>query len=147
MVSSTLKKWTKLGKKILVLINDIERSKERQKKQINNTLKTFFGQEIIFLRRGIKVLRNFESPDGVYKILQQLIRDETAVPKKTVERTSHWLEVAKKINTGKDEQGRIYIYKTNSNPTRFVVLVGHKLDQKSDIEYLRKNDPPQEWDK
>ena len=133
--------------KILVLINDIERSKERQKKQINNTLKTFFGQEIIFLRRGIKVLRNFESPDGVYKILQQLIRDESGVPKKTVERTSHWLEVAKKINTGKDEQGRIYIYKTNSNPTRFVVLVGHKLDQKSDIEYLRKNDPPKEWDK
>ena len=75
------------------------------------------------------------------------MRDESGAPKKTVERTSHWLEVAKKINTGKDEQGRIYIYKTNSNPTRFVVLVGHKLDQKSDIEYLRKNDPPKEWDK
>ena len=132
---------------ISVLKNDIERAKEKQKKQIDNTLKTFFDQEIIFMRRGKKVLRNFESPDGVYKTLQHLIRDETAVPKKTVERTSHWLEVAKKINTGKDEQGRIYIYKTNSNPTRFVVLVGHKLDQKSDIEYLRKNDPPQEWDK
>jgi len=132
---------------ITFLKNDIERARKKQKKQIDHTLKTFFGQEIIFMRRGKKVLRNFESPYGVYKTMQDLIRDETAVPKKNAERTSHWLEVAKKINNGQDDQGRIYIYKTNSNPTRFVVLVGHKQDQKSDIEYLRKNDPPQEWDK
>ena len=30
---------------------------------------------------------------------------------------------------------------------RFVILVGYKQDQKSDIEYLRKNDPPVGWDK
>jgi hypothetical protein len=110
-------------------------------------LKTFFGQEIVLLRRGKKVLRNFESPDGTFKILQQLIRDESSVVKKKANRTKHWLEIDKKINNGQDEQGRLYVYKTNSEPTRFVILVGHKQDQKSDIEYLSKNDPPEGWDK
>ena len=132
---------------LAVLKNDIEKFKERHKKQIDNMLKTFFGQEIVLLRRGKKVLRNFESPDGTFKILQQLIRDESSVVKKKANRTNHWLEIDKKINNGQDEQGRLYVYKTNSEPTRFVILVGHKQDQKSDIEYLRKNDPPEGWDK
>tara|TARA_B100001250_G_scaffold209509_1_gene179821 strand:- start:346 stop:987 length:642 start_codon:yes stop_codon:yes gene_type:complete len=132
---------------LAVLKNDIEKFKERHKKQIDNTIKSFFGQEIVLLRRGKKVLRNFESPDGTFKILQQLIRDESSVIKKKANRTNHWLEIDKKINNGQDEQGRLYVYKTNSEPTRFVILVGHKQDQKSDIEYLRKNDPPEGWDK
>jgi len=136
-----------LEESLAVLKNDIEKFKERHKKQIDNMLKTFFGQEIVLLRRGKKVLRNFESPDGTFKVLQQLIRDESSVIKKKANRTNHWLEIDKKINNGQDEQGRLYVYKTNSDPTRFVILVGHKQDQKSDIEYLRKNDPPEGWDK
>ena len=71
------------------------------------------------------------------KQLSKLLIDKGAIVK----------VVDKKINNGQDEQGRLYVHKTNSEPTRFVILVGHKQDQKSDIEYLRKNDPPEGWDK
>ena len=47
--------------------------------------------------------------------------------------------IDKKISTGGDDQGRIYYTKTGRDDRKYIVLIGHKQNQKQDIEYLRKD--------
>ena len=59
--------------------------------------------------------------------------------KKKAERTDSWLEIGKKISTGTDDQGRIYYTRTGGDDRKFMVLFGHKQNQKQDIEYLKRS--------
>tara|TARA_B100000767_G_scaffold15797_1_gene14882 strand:- start:59 stop:379 length:321 start_codon:yes stop_codon:yes gene_type:complete len=47
----------------------------------------------------------------------------------------------KKISTGKDEQGRMYVGEIKQQDTKFVVLIGHKKNQSKDYEYMKNNHP------
>ena len=52
-----------------------------------------------------------------------------------------WKEVDKKISTGQDEQGRMYVGEIKQQDTKFVVLIGHKKNQSKDFEYMKNNHP------
>jgi len=116
--------------------------KDREKHQISRTLNNFLNPEIYIPRRGLKTLEtDFRSRDFVYKILNSLIKDESSVNFKDAYTADGWKEVDKKISTGQDDQGRIYVAKIKKQDTKFVVLIGHKKNQSKDFEFMRSNHP------
>ena len=128
----------KLTNQITELTKQINSFKSNETKRIEEVLR-LFEKMIIFLPNGIKTLKKFSKPDKFYEILLDLIIDEVNLPKKKAERTDNWLEVDKKISTGSDDQGRIYYTRTGRDDRKFMVLFGHKQNQKQDIEYLTKD--------
>ena len=128
----------KLTNQITELTKQINNFKSNESKRIEEDLR-LFKKTIIFLPNGIKTLKGFSKPDKFYEILLDLILDEVNLPKKKAERTDSWLEIDKKISTGTDDQGRIYYTRTGRDDRKFMVLFGHKQNQKQDIEYLRKD--------
>ena len=128
----------KLTNQITELTKQINNFKSNESKRIEEDLR-LFKKIIIFLPNGIKTLKGFSKPDKFYEILLDLILDEVNLPKKKAERTDSWLEIDKKISTGTDDQGRIYYTRTGRDDRKFMVLFGHKQNQKQDIEYLRKD--------
>ena len=128
----------KLTNQITELTKKINNFKSNESKRIEEDLR-LFQKTIIFLPNGIKTLKGFSKPDKFYEILLDLICDEVNLPKKKAERTDNWLEIDKKISTGGDDQGRIYYTKTGRDDRKYIVLIGHKQNQKQDIEYLRRD--------
>jgi len=98
--------------------------------------------QIYIPRRSLKILENdFSNRDSVYQILNSLIKDKRNVNFKNANAAEGWKEVDKKISTGRDEQGRIYVGEINQQDTKFVVLIGHKKNQSKDYEYMKNNHP------
>ena len=116
--------------------------KEREKYQISRTLNNFLTPEIYIPRRSRKILENdFRNRDAVYQILSSLKKDERSVKFKNANAAEGWMEVDKKISTGQDEQGRMYVGEIKQQDTKFVVLIGHKKNQSKDFEYMKNNHP------
>ena len=47
----------------------------------------------------------------------------------------------KKISNGNDDQGRIYLNRSSNNSSvKMSILIGHKQDQDSDINFLLDNE-------
>jgi len=98
--------------------------------------------EIYIPRRSRKILENdFRNRDAVYQILSSLKKDERSVKFKNANAAEGWMEVDKKISTGHDEQGRMYVGEIKQQDTKFVVLIGHKKNQSKDFEYMKNNHP------
>ena len=129
----------RLSSKVNNLSQEIRKIKSFESTRIENNLKLFFGNAIVFLPAGIKTLKSFSKPDKFYEILRDLLIDELNIPKKKAERTDNWIEIDKKISTGGDDQGRIYYSKTGRDDRKYIVLIGNKQNQKQDIEYLRRD--------
>lgn len=137
----TLKLW-EAEETITKLKDRIQVYKEREKQQILRTLNNFLMPEIYIPRRSLKTLENdFRNRDAVYKILNSLIKDERSVQFKNANAAEGWKEVDKKISTGQDEQGRMYVGEIKQQDTKFVVLIGHKKNQSKDYEYMKNNHP------
>lgn len=137
----TLKLW-EAEETITKLKDRIQVYKEREKQQISRTFNNFLSPEIYIPRRSRKILENdFRNRDAVYKILNSLLKDERSVKFKSANAAEGWKEVDKKISTGQDEQGRMYVGEIKQQDTRFVVLIGHKKNQSKDFEYMKNNLP------
>ena len=137
----TLKLWES-QETITKLKDRIEVYKDREKQQISRVINNFLMPEIYIPRRSLKILENdFSNRDSVYQILNSLIKDKRNVNFKNANAAEGWREVDKKISTGRDEQGRIYVGEINQQDTKFVVLIGHKKNQSKDYEYMKNNHP------
>ena len=137
----TLKLWES-QETITKLKDRIEVYKDREKQQISRVINNFLMPEIYIPRRSLKILENdFSNRDSVYQILNSLIKDKRNVNFKNANAAEGWKEVDKKISTGRDEQGRIYVGEINQQDTKFVVLIGHKKNQSKDYEYMKNNHP------
>jgi hypothetical protein len=137
----TLKLW-EAEETITKLKDRIQVYKEREKQQISRTLNNFLMPEIYIPRRSLKTLENdFRNRDSVYQILNSLIKDERSVKFKNANAAEGWKEVDKKISTGQDEQGRMYVGEIKQQDTKFIVMIGHKKNQSKDFEYMKKNHP------
>jgi hypothetical protein len=116
--------------------------KDREKKQISKIVDNFLNPEIYIPRKSLKILENdFSSRSSAYKILNLLIKKKRSVKFKNANAAEGWKEVDKKISTGKDEQGRMYVGEIKQQDTKFVVLIGHKKNQSKDYEYMKNNHP------
>lgn len=71
--------------------------------------------------------------------VKYLSKDERSVKFKNANAAEGWKEVDKKISTGQDAQGRMYVGEIKQQDTWFVVLIGHKKNQSKDFEYMKNN--------
>ncbi|MEK9780155.1 MAG: hypothetical protein VW986_00375 [Gammaproteobacteria bacterium] len=145
------KELSSLKEKHLTMQTDNESLEKKYKSLIAKgsrlNIEKIFTNKIFFIKRGLKTLKSYHSREKFYSILIDLLIDESLVPKKRAESTQGWLEIDKKIPTGSGDQGRLYVYKTDIDSPRFVVLIGDKRNQKEDILFLRTQDPPKDLER
>lgn len=126
-------------------IFSLKEGNEKLSKNLANVFPDIFANllpEFIFLERGLKTFQNkFTDPKPLLRVLHKISSNSAELPLKKVQKTNNWFEVDKKISNGNDDQGRIYLNRSSNNSSvKMSILIGHKQDQDSDINFLLDNE-------
>lgn len=108
----------------------------RIRDEVSDVLATLLPR-IRLLRDGLDVIAiEFADRRGLYRVLAELDRCETAMPTrwKTVQGADGWIEKSK-VSNGQDDQGRVYARLDRTNRS-WEVLISHKSEQGRDIAWL-----------